>query len=572
MKRKHNIILIALMVVALFTVGCGTIDVPEPEIPITESNKDQILNEIKISFKEVDQVEGEIPENLANLSNNSGIATPVYEMPDVASYNFDVTGSGAVDAEIFLPIDNSTGIREVVDYVAKRFNEEKRKNSNGETMSVSIRCLESSLAEDFIKTKTYEPDGYIADNELLGYYMEANGINVDKIASKTVGNVIGIAIENGAYELLQSKNENNIDVKTIVQANIDGDLSIGYTNPLTNPTGLNFVVSMLSTFDESNPSSMEASTDFSEFQNSVNNVSYSTDQMIKSVKAGMINSFVIDHQSFLTNDALKNNFVFIPFGVRHDYPLFKMENTEDSKVEVLEAFAESFSSEEVQKYAKEHSFYVDEDYVSNVDPSRYPASTLTEILNFWKESKAGQKRIVCMFVADFSGSMEGRKLESLVDSMRNAAQYINKDSYIGVIGYDHQVYQFMQIKQFDDQHMKYYFGAINNLEKYGGGGTATNDALIAAIRKIRYEELHSEQDIKPIIILLSDGQTQSGYSLKSVKNLIHAFSYPVYTIGYGKDADKKELQEIADINGGIFVDSTTGDVGFTLKNIFNAEM
>ena len=571
MKRKNTIIVIALLIVSLFTAGCGigTVDAPEQETVVTEANKDQVLNEIKISFTEVDPVEGEIPETIVKLSDSSD--APVYEMPDVTAYEFDVAGTGAVDAEIFLPVDNSSGVREVVDYAAKRFNSENMKNSNGETMSVSIRCLESSLAEDFIKTKTYEPDGYIADNELLGYYMEANGISVDKVATKTIGNVIGIAIENDAYQSLKSKN-GNIDVKTIVQANIDGDLSIGYTNPLTNPTGLNFVVSMLSTFDASNPNSMEASTDFSEFQNSVNSVSYSTDQMVKSVKAGMINSFVIDHQSFLTNDTLKNGFVFIPFGVRHDYPLYKMANTEDSEAEVLEAFAESFSSEEVKNYAKQRSFYADEDYVSNVDPSRYPASTLTEILNFWKESKAGQKRIVCMFVADFSGSMDGRKIESLMESMRNAAQYINSDSYIGVIGYDHNVYQFMPIRKFDDQHMKYYFGAIDNFEKYGGGGTATNDALIAAIRKVRYEELHSGQDIKPIIILLSDGQTQSGYSLRSVKNLIHAFSYPIYTIGYGKDADKKELQEIADINGGVFIDSTTGDVGFTLKNIFNAEM
>ena len=571
MKRKNTIIVIALLIVSLFTAGCGigTVDAPEQETVVTEANKDQVLNEIKISFTEVDPVEGEIPETIVKLSDSSD--APVYEMPDVTAYEFDVAGTGAVDAEIFLPVDNSSGVREVVDYAAKRFNSENMKNSNGETMSVSIRCLESSLAEDFIKTKTYEPDGYIADNELLGYYMEANGISVDKVATKTIGNVIGIAIENDAYQSLKSKN-GNIDVKTIVQANIDGDLSIGYTNPLTNPTGLNFVVSMLSTFDASNPNSMEASTDFSEFQNSVNSVSYSTDQMVKSVKAGMINSFVIDHQSFLTNDTLKNGFVFIPFGVRHDYPLYKMANTEDPEAEVLEAFAESFSSEEVKNYAKQRSFYADEDYVSNVDPSRYPASTLTEILNFWKESKAGQKRIVCMFVADFSGSMDGRKIESLMESMRNAAQYINSDSYIGVIGYDHNVYQFMPIRKFDDQHMKYYFGAIDNFEKYGGGGTATNDALIAAIRKVRYEELHSGQDIKPIIILLSDGQTQSGYSLRSVKNLIHAFSYPIYTIGYGKDADKKELQEIADINGGVFIDSTTGDVGFTLKNIFNAEM
>ena len=568
MKRKYSIIVITLMIVALFATGC-MVDFPEHKTPISEANKDQLLDEIQISFKEVEPVEGEIPENFVRYSDKP--ETVVYEMPDVSDYNFDVTGTGTVDAEIFLPVDTSSSVREVVKYVARQFNNEKKRNLNGETMSVSIRCLESSLAEDFIKTKTYEPDGYIADNELFGYYMEANNINVEKVASKTVENVIGIAIENEVYDSLKSKN-GSIDVKTIVQANIDGDLTIGYTNPLTNPTGLNFVVSMLATFDASNPNSMEASTDFTEFQNSVNSVSYSTDQMIKFVENGMINSFVIDHQTFLTNETLKNSFVFIPFGVRHDYPIYKMASTDDSKKEVLEAFSESFSSKECQNYAKGQGFFADEDYVSNVDPSKYPASILNEILGFWKESKAGQKKIVCMFVADFSGSMSGKKLETLMESMRNAAQYINEDSHIGVIGYDNQVYQFLNIGKFDDQQMKYYFGAIDNLRRYGGGSTATNDALLAAISKVRLEELHSDQSIKPIIILLSDGRTCSGYSLKSVKELIQAFSYPIYTIGYGEDADKDELQEIAGINGGVFMDSTTGDVGFILKNIFNAEM
>ena len=495
MKRKNSLLIILTVLVAtLFATGCGPVDAPDFGESITESNKDEILNELEISFEEVEPVEGEIPDNLVNEvnqgnDNDNDAEVPVYEMPDITAYDFDVTGTGDVNAEIFLPVDDNSGIREVVNYAANRFNERKEKNSNGETISVSIRCLESSLAEDFIRTKTYEPDGYIADNELLGYYMEANGINLDKVASKTVGNVIGIAIKNEAYESLKSKND-SIDVTTIVQANIDGDLSIGYTNPLTSPIGLNFVVSMLATFDASNPNSMEASTDFSEFQNSVNSVSYSTNQMIKAVNSGMVNSFVIDYQSFLTNEELKNSFVFIPFGVRHDYPLYRMATTDKS--EVLEAFADSCYSEEVQNYAKRCNFFGYEEYVSNVDPSRYPAGTLNEILNFWKENKAGQKRITCVFVADFSGSMSGDKIESLKDSMRNAAQYINNDSYIGVIGYDHIVYEFCPIGQFDNQQMKYYFGAIESFDEYGGGGTATNDALIAAIRTIRGTALHRQ--------------------------------------------------------------------------------
>lgn len=570
MKRKYAIILIMTLIVSLFA-GCGAAE--EPAVPegttIDASNRDQYLNEFQISFNELEPVEGEVPDTIKNAGKSEAAPAAVYEMPDVTAYDFDVKGNGDIDAEIFLP-ENNEGVRKVVGYAAQRFNDKKMQNENGQTISVSVRCLESTLAEDFIKTGTYVPDGYIADNELLGYFMEANGIDVDMIAPKTVGNVIGIAVDKGAYETLKSKNE-SIDVKTIVQANIDGDLSIGYTNPLTSPTGLNFVVSMLATFDATNPNSMEASTDFSEFQNSVNSVSYSTDQMIKAVKSGTINSFVIDHQTYSANESLKEGFEFIPFGVRHDYPVYKMADTEEAEAEVLKAFADSFSDEDVIQYAKECHFFEMEDYVSNVDPSRYPASTLSEILSFWKENKAAGKKLVCIFACDISGSMNGKKLDSLLESMKSAAQYINEDSYVGILGFDHEVYQVLPVGKFDDKQKEYYFGAIGLLEDESGGGTATNDALIAAYRTIRAEESRSSEEIKPVIIVLSDGQTESGYGLNSVKPVLKAYPYPIYTIAYGKDADTEELQRIADINGGVFVNSTTGDIGYLLKNIFSAE-
>ena len=63
----------------------------------------------------------------------------------------------------------------------------------------------------------------------------------------------------------------------------------------------------------------------------------------------------------------------------------------------------------------------------------------------------------------------------------------------------------------------------------------------------------------------------TGYGFNSVKPVLKAYPYPIYTIAYGKDADTEELQRIADINGGVFVNSTTGDIGYLLKNIFSAE-
>ena len=110
------------------------------------------------------------------------------------------------------------------------------------------------------------------------------------------------------------------------------------------------------------------------------------------------------------------------------------------------------------------------------------------------------------------------------------------------------------------------------MKEYGGGGTATNNAILCAMNLISEREKSEGKEIKPIIILLSDGMTQSGYTLKSVESLIQKFNYPIYTIGYGDDADEKELKRISDINGGVYTNASTNDVGYTLKTIFNAEM
>ena len=77
-------------------------------------------------------------------------------------------------------------------------------------------------------------------------------------------------------------------------------------------------------------------------------------------------------------------------------------------------------------------------------------------------------------------------------------------------------------------------------------------------------------EIKPIIILLSDGETSGGYSFSSVKELIDFYDYPIYTIGY--EANVRELEKIASLNNGAFIDASSDDISYILKTLFDAEM
>ena len=443
-------------------------------------------------------------------------------------------------------------------------------------MSVTIRTLDSALAEDFIQSGAYMPKGYIASNELYGSLMTSIGIESKIVYQKLVGNTMGLAIKKETYDEL-FKNSTSISAKDIVNANIEGKLKIGYTNPTNNPTGLNFVISMLSGFDDANPSSYEATTDFTEFQNTAT-VSFSTEQMLKSAQNGSINAFVIEHQAF-DAQKLESQFVFVPFGMRHDYPLYQMPDVTEKETEVLKKFGEIFYMSDVIKYADDLKFNEDSEYKSDVTMEKYPIGTIQEILDYWKQNKAAKKQIVAVFVSDVSGSMEGEKINNLMESLKNSMKYISEDSKVGMICYDDRVYKCLPIGVYDKEQQEYFSGAIDNMLEIGHGGTATNNALCAAIRMISEEE-EKNKDIKPVIILLSDGQTQSGYSLQGVRKVIKAFGYPIYTIGYSSDEDservkemsERELTDIAEINEGIYINSSTDDVGYTIKTLFNAEM
>lgn len=560
MKRSKLALYLAVILAVIFAItGCVNARIPEEE-EITEENKIDILRELDVSMYEMDLVEGEIPEK-----NDLSVNTFDYELPDINDYDVDVSGKTENNVDIILSVeDNGSDIRELVKQVGESFNNQH------EDMSVTIRPLDPALAEDFIKSKAYVPQGYIASNELYGVLMKSNGINAEKVVSRLTGNTMGIAISDEKYTELNNK-YGDVTIESLVKANLDGEISIGYTNPTKNPTGLNFVLSMLASFDSTNPNSIEASTDFSEFQNNVSTVSYSTDQMLKAVEAGTINAFVIERQSFYAN--LDSGFMYIPFGARHDYPLYKFENTTKEEEQVLIEFAHFFNSSEVQDKATKLGFNKDEDFSGTVSPEDYPVGTVKEVLDFWKKSKSGNKDIVAVFVADVSGSMRDQnKLETLQQSLLNAMSYVSEDAEVGLISYDEEMYLNLPIGKFDTKQQKYFAGAVSTMKEYGGGGTATNNAILCAMNLISEREKSEGKEIKPIIILLSDGMTQSGYTLKSVESLIQKFNYPIYTIGYGDDADEKELKRISDINGGVYTNASTNDVGYTLKTIFNAEM
>jgi len=554
MKKRLLIIFAMLVAATLILSGCDTVVSFKPE-EVNYDNVISYIDDLKIGISDVKPVKGEVPERVAQTSNSTAI---MYELPDIDSYDPIVVGKATNNVEIFLPLeDNNSSVNNVVETVARMYNEEHEGVS-----SVTIRVLESTLANDFIKSGSYLPKGYIASNELYGLMLKENGIKVSQITNRLMGNTIGAVIKNDSSKKIKLEESEN-KFETLFKAIMNDEIRIGYPNPTNNPSGLNFVISMLSYFDSTNPFSMEATTDFSSFQSKVS-VAYSTAQLKEAANRGQTDGFVMEYEAYKNDESLKD-YVFVPFGVRHDYPLYAVGDVSEAEKAVLIEFADYFKNSKTVDSISAVGFNQNEEYVSKVNASAYEG-LIGEVLDYFKTEKRSGKKVAVYFVCDVSGSMAGKKIDALKASALDAMQFIAEDNLVGLISYNGGVKLNLALGEFNREQQEYFAGSIRSLGS--GGGTATNNALLMAL-KLLDTYYRANPDTIPMIFLLSDGYTESGYSLSSVKCLIEAFDIPIYTIGY--EANLNELKSIADINNGVFINASTDDVGYILKSLFDAQ-
>jgi Ca-activated chloride channel family protein len=146
-------------------------------------------------------------------------------------------------------------------------------------------------------------------------------------------------------------------------------------------------------------------------------------------------------------------------------------------------------------------------------------------------------------------------------------RYINDSNYVGLVSYSDYVTIEVPVAQFDLNQQSYFKGAVENLR--AGGGTATFDGICVAASMVQ-DALAEHPDAKPLIFVLSDGETNSGYDLPDVEGILKALRIPVYTIGYNANIDA--LKKISSINEAASIDASTDDVVYQLKNLFNANM
>ncbi len=486
------------------------------------------------------------------------------ELPEIEKYPLSVENTTNTYIEIFSSTEKSgEGNDGWLNDVAEAFN-----NSgieiNGKKVSVAVRPVASGMGMDYISSGKYVPDLYSPSNELWGEMLKSNGVEIKMEQDKLVENIAGVLLSKKKHDALISK-YGSINMKTITEATANSEISMGYTNPFASATGLNFLISTLLNFDASDPLSDTAIAGFEQFQANVPFVAYTTLQMRESAKSGVLDGFIMEYQTYVNSADLRSKYIFTPFGVYHNSPVYSIGKLSDDKQKIVEEFLEFCKEDEYQNLAKEYGFNYPDQYICELP--EISGDTLIQAQSLWKENKDGGKPITAVFVADISGSMMGQPLNELKRSLLNGAQYINSDNLVGLVTYSTEVYVNLPVAKFDINQRSLFAGAVTDLD--ASGSTATFDAILVALDMLM-DAKEANPDTKPMLFVLSDGETNTGNNLSDIQDILEALKVPVYTIGY--NANISALNQISAINEAASINADSDDVVYQLKHLFNAQM
>ncbi len=482
------------------------------------------------------------------------------ELPEIDKYPLLVESNADIVLEVFSSGEKAGTTHDYESWLidtVKKFNN-KGVKVGGKTVGVSLRNVSSGLGADYIISGKYIPDLYTPSSSLYGNYINAQGgsSGVEVAAERFVGNTAGILVAKS------SKLKSFDDVVKAVKA---GEINLGYTAPTDSATGLNFLMALLSSADSSNLVSDKAGEELAKFQDNIPFVADTTMQMRDSAMNGSLDGMVLEYQTYTNEKELKNGYNFIPFGVRHDNPLY-MTKKGQSKRDAVEEFCNFCLSSDIQQEAIKKGFNANDDYKGTKD---YTGGEITNALKLYKQKKNSGRDIIAVFVADCSGSMAGDGIEGVRASLSNGINYINENNYVGLITYNDDVTCALPIRQFDFNQKAYFQGAVEHMTT--GGGTSSYEALAVAMQLIT-EKRKELPDADAMIFLLSDGMATGSYTLKDIGKVLKKEKIPVYTICYTDEADTDSMKALSAVNEAANYIADSDDVVYTIKCMFNSNL
>lgn len=484
-------------------------------------------------------------------------------LSDISVFPLTVKGNGDINIEVAADTElSSAAPDDWINILAEKFNKENHQ-FNGKKITISIRQITGGEVVTYMRANAYRPDLYIPSHGAWGKMLDASGIHTITLCDRLLGNTAGILISDKVYDEFIAK-YGEVSIKNVVEANLNGDLVFAYTNPYTSSTGLNMLTMILKAFDPVNPVSSAAAEKLSAYQRTSPPTAYTTAVMRNKAAKGIIDAMVMEEQAYVFTQAL-SKYVYVPAGIRHDHPVFTFDYVSNEKQEAAKLFIDYCLSESSQKLGYDKGFNRHNDYKGEepgLDGNGYLAAQ-----SLWKENKNGGIPTVAVFIADVSGSMNGSPLNELKRSLIATTPYIGSDSYIGLVSYADNVTKHLDIKRFDEKQRACFAGEVKSLT--ANGGTATYNAVLTGLDMLQ-TFMADNPNCKPLLFVLTDGDTNRGWSLDRTLPVVGGMKIPVYTIAYNYSSSGS-LEKLSSINEAVTISTDTNGIVNELRNLFNVE-
>jgi Ca-activated chloride channel homolog len=191
---------------------------------------------------------------------------------------------------------------------------------------------------------------------------------------------------------------------------------------------------------------------------------------------------------------------------------------------------------------------------------------LDRVLRAWRQDR---KPANIMLVLDTSGSMsEEGKLDSAKRGLKVFLAQLSPDDRVGLISFNDQIFLNQPVDPFSRDRAR-LLGQIDDL--FPGGETAVYDASEAGLRAI--QRLHDPTRINAVVVLTDGEDNQSRQTAAQLAHKLQqqarseSLTVRVYTIAYGAEANRAELQEIAAASGGKGYSGDTSDIESVYRSI-----
>ncbi|MGF1648640.1 MAG: VWA domain-containing protein [Kineosporiaceae bacterium] len=548
---------VTAMAVAAVSLAAGCAGGSEP---LTADEARERLTDQLERVDWVDDLEtraAQVPLDTAELADT---LPPIDEFPVVVQPSTDVV------AEVFTSTEKSgTGSDGWMVEVAEEFNSSGATLPDGRTVGIAVRSIASGTGYSFLAAGRDLPDGFSPSNQLW-IEMANENTSLTEVSPSLVPNVAGLVLRTETADQVRSE-YGDVTAATVLEATIAGEVVTGYTDPFFSSTGLNYLVTVLDAFAEGDADrylSPDVASVFEEFQSRVPFVALTTLQLRESVERenGALDAFVMEWQTFTNTESLQSGFEFVPFGVRHDNPLYAVDGASPDAVAAMELFADFAAGSGPQDRAREQGF----------DPPEYEAEVevptggiLVGAQQLWKESKDGGRPLSAVFVTDVSGSMAGSRLQAVQEALLSSRGFVNPEAAVGMVEFSDVVRRRLPVEEFDLNQQARFAAAVQDMEAVGG--TAMYDGILLGLDMLLAER-DADPDTRLVLLVLTDGETVDGLQFSDVERTIEGLGVPIYTVGF--EADLDELQRVSSLVESASINASEEDVEFQLSALFNA--